>query len=420
MANFIRRYFPLDRAAKSLHWMRNLAPRIDGSITVIGAIAFPGLLLLSAGVMDYAKYTNHRALLQSAVDAASLAAAKEMSLTDTKIYSLETVATKAVEANVAASAVMSASGRPSVTATVDGATLAVHVTASQPYARLLGGFAALLPATVSVSASATVVGRPNICVLALESQEMDAIALSTSARLTGDGCSVFSNSNSFRGITVSDNATLKANSVCSAGGIGGSGSVQPAGYQDCPQFDDPLASRAEPTIGLRCDYLAKVVVLQSVKLRPGVYCGGLTILGFAKVTLEPGDYIIRDGIFAAEGFAEIVGENVSLFLGPTATMLLGPNSSVRLSAPKAGPMAGILIFGSRQQPRLLTHTILSRNAQHMVGTIYLPTSTFIVDGRRRCRERICLHGRGRPPAGAALWAAPRAQFELRPDGHTRA
>ena len=43
-------------------------------------------------------------------------------------------------------------------------------------------------------------------------------------------------------------------------------------------------------------------------------------------------------------------------------------------------MAGLLFFGSRNQSKTFTHTILSRNAQKLVGTIYLPNNAFIVDG----------------------------------------
>jgi hypothetical protein len=81
-----------------------------------------------------------------------------------------------------------------------------------------------------------------------------------------------------------------------------------------------------------------------------------------------------------EGLASISGTGVTLFFSDIATLVLGETSIVRLSASTSGPLAGLLIFGSREQSKLLTHTILSRNAQHFVGTVYLPNNTLLIDG----------------------------------------
>src|SRR3546814_5723981 len=43
-----------------------------------------------------------------------------------------------------------------------------------------------------------------------------------------------------------------------------------------------------------CDY-TDATFNDSATLSPGVYCGGITWTGSGKATLEPGDYIIREG-----------------------------------------------------------------------------------------------------------------------------
>jgi hypothetical protein len=232
---------------------------------------------------------------------------------------------------------------------------------------------------ITVRSVARIMGTPNICLLALERREPGAIQLQLGGRITGNGCAVFSNSSSVSGINVLLNSRMAAETVCSAGGVIGAQNISPSPYFDCPQFDDPLASRAEPTVG-SCDHKAVIVAIGRRTLTPGVYCGGLTVLALAKVTLEPGTYVFTGGPVLVEGLASISGTGVTLFFSDIATLVLGETSIVRLSASTSGPLAGLLIFGSREQSKLLTHTILSRNAQHFVGTVYLPNNTLLIDG----------------------------------------
>ena len=46
-------------------------------------------------------------------------------------------------------------------------------------------------------------------------------------------------------------------------------------------------------------------------------------------------------------------------------------------------MAGLLFFGSRSQSKLLINTILSSNAQKMLGTLYLPNTSLVVESLAR-------------------------------------
>ncbi len=358
---------------------RRFARDRDGSLAISFGLALPVLMLIVGISIDYGRFTSQSMSLAAAADAAALAAAKEMSLTDTATNDLTSVAKSVIQRQMTAQEVSSSAPPLTVTADIASAQLEVTVRAVQPFVPYFGIIAQFLPSEVVARSVARVVGKPNICVLALERSEPGAVFLAKSARMTGDGCSVFSNSSSAYGLIVRDNAQMKAKSVCSAGGVEGAGAIDPQAISDCPQFSDPLSSRPAPSFG-GCDYNGTHINNQIVKLRPGVYCGGLKVDGSSTVTFESGEYIIENGAFWVSGTSKIEGDGVSFYLGDKTFMFFGPDTTLSLTTMRTGVMAGLLFFGSRNQSKIFTHTILSKNAQKLVGTIYLPKNSFVVDG----------------------------------------
>lgn len=363
---------------------RNVRPRLQefnrdrsGAVAVLLALTAPVLVAFVGLALDYGFATSQRSTMQAAADAAALAGAKELSLSDAKRENVEAVV-KAVVATYVQENGTSLQADPSVDTQISNEPLRVTVKLRTTYTPLIGGHLGMSDTDISVQAVARVAGQPNICVLALEPRELGAVALSNNATLTGKNCAVFSNSRSSSGLTVSDGAHLSAATVCSAGGIMGNGQITPPPYQDCPQFTDPLSGRPEPN-SQGCDYIATIILNQDRVLKPGVYCLGLTITGFSRVTFLPGIYVIKNGPFLVAVSSEIKGEGVGFFLQGLSFFTFDPMTKIELTAPKDGPMAGLLFFGSRSQSKLLLNTILSSNAQVMLGTIYLPTTTLVVD-----------------------------------------
>lgn len=348
-----------------------------GGVALLAALLLPVVLVLCGGVIDYGHAFAQRQRLQNITDKAALSAARELGLSDAVRESLSEV----VKASVSATLTANRKGipTPTVETSLGSDPLEVTVRAESRVAPLFGGGFGLVPVDLKVVSVARIVGRPNVCLLALERSEPAALWLVKSSRMTGNNCSVFSNSSSTTGLIVRDDAVLSAKTVCSAGGIDKSGKINPEPIGDCPTFEDPLAGRPEPLLG-DCDYKNVTVSDATETLSPGVYCGGLSITGTAKVTLEPGVYAIKDGLLSVRDQASIDGTDVSFFLGPSTWFLFGPESSVSLSARKTGELAGLLFFASRAQSKIITHSILSKNAQRLVGTVYLPNNSFVVDG----------------------------------------
>lgn len=351
---------------------------VVGGVAITFALIAAGLIASTGLAVDYARLSNFQSSMQSAADAAAFAGAKEMSLADAKQENVPEVVKAVVRKFVDAD-----DGADSKAETkIHSQPLQVEVKLTKSVPLHFGGLFGMPATTVEVVSIAQVVGQPNLCVLALENREPAAINLTHNARLTGSNCAVFSNSNSSSGFAVAAGAQLVASTVCSAGGITGQGSIAPAPYQDCPQFEDPLADRPEPTVG-GCDHVATIIAARTVTLRPGTYCLGLTIAGLSKVTFEPGVYIIKNGPFLVAGASEIKGHGVGFFLTGISIFTFDPLTRIELSAPTSGPLAGLLFFGSRKQSKLLINTILSDRAQVMTGTIYLPTTTFVADSLAR-------------------------------------
>ena len=208
-----------------------------------------------------------------------------------------------------------------------------------------------------------VAGETPICMLILEDKKKAALKVNKAARITGNKCAVFSNSMSSSGISVHNAGELKAELICSAGGAkGGSKSDNPCVLTDCPAMNDPLYLRSAPVVG-KCMENDLKVGKGKVTLKPGIYCGGLSIGGSADVTLNPGVYVMKDGPLTISGKATIRGEYVGFYLtGKKATLSMGPNTTIELSAPKEGDMTGILFFEDHTASKMQNHTIRSNAA----------------------------------------------------------
>ena len=86
---------------------------------------------------------------------------------------------------------------------------------------------------------------------------------------------------------------------------------------------------------------------------------------------------------AVTGKGKITGQNVGFYLtGSDACLKFAVGSSVSLTAPKDGALAGLLFYEDRNAPVGQTHRIGSDNARLLLGTVYLPKGTLVVDANK--------------------------------------
>lgn len=375
---------------------RHFLSDIAGNIVIPGAVAMLGTATLIGGLMDFMSVSNQKSELQKLADKAALNAVREFALSTENPERIEFVASAYVAA---------VGGDPDIDTTpvADADTRRLHLTLTAPVnARFPGPFSNM--EVVSVTSEAELLGNPgNVCLIGLDSSRNQTIEMSANARITADDCGLYSNSTSESSMSVTVSAQVKAELACMAGGFAGNPNLVDAEVvTDCPSIDDPLSGRPLPfhNSGRRavnllsgafmsnsqrraagCDYFGVSVRSgQTVTLDPGVYCGGLTVTG-GTANLNPGEYIMKDGSLTVWLGGTIQGENVGIFLtGPLSTLTLTGSSTVSLTAPKTGVMAGMLFFEDPNAPVSTYHTISSNNARRLVGTIYLPQSKLLIQG----------------------------------------
>lgn len=346
-----------------------------GGLTVGIAVASPAILAVVGLAVDYSVSQLKVGELQASADAAAIAGANEFALSGSTERSIESV----VQAYVAA---QNNRGEAQITsvANVNRKKGTVQVVIRENWTPAFAHFLNAKITPIYVSATATLMGKASICVLTLNGSEPKAMHLDNDAKLTANGCGVYSNSTNAEGVRLDANARITSALTCSAGGINAkNGAIEPFPLTDCPPVPDPLASRVAPSVGA-CDFTKLKVEGGNKTLHPGTYCGGLEITGSSKVTFTPGVYVMNDGEFKVQDNAQITGEYVTFYLtGDASTILFTNNASVRLTGSKEGNMAGLLIFEDRASKLGRQHEIWSPNVEELTGTIYLSRGELLVD-----------------------------------------
>ena len=363
----------------------------------------PALLACMGLVIDYGVWVHQKQELQRIADEAAVAAASELYLANSSASQAEAVASSVAKSQSTAASMASAAapvpaptdratagsngsgkqpmtfgGEIRVATNVDTDESSVEVTVRQTGESYFSGMF-FPPPEIVVSAVARAAGGGRVCVIGLDEDAATTVSLVQSAQVTATRCAVYSNSTSSSGIDVSMSAKIDAELICSAGGTdGNSGNYAPEPTTDCPKIQDPLANRPAPYVG-SCDHHDLEIMKETVTLRPGVYCGGLTIMSNSEVKMAEGIYVMKDGPLIVTSNSVVYGEYVGVYLtGDNAVFAFESQSDIDFTAPRDGPMAGILFFEDRDAPLMRRHVIMSQKADNLLGTIYLPSGVFVV------------------------------------------
>jgi hypothetical protein len=224
-----------------------------------------------------------------------------------------------------------------------------------------------------LAASAVAGRRSAMCILALEPDEASGLGLDVAAKIEANDCTVQVNSRHDYALRILAGSRLLASGLCITGGAYISGlwtTVSPEPTTECPPQPDPLVGLPAPDIGA-CDHNNAIYFAHHGTLEPGVYCGGLTVMGASSLTLAAGTYIIKDGPLVIGDTSELTGDEITFFLtGEQGLVRFADQSSLTLTAPTSGDMAGILVFQDRNFGG--DHLWDSKAPTELHGTIYLP------------------------------------------------
>jgi hypothetical protein len=366
----------------------------SANATVLFALAVPVLVGAAGAAVDFSLAVSARTKMQAVADSAAIYSAREFQMAQSNPDKI---------AAVAHSYVVSQLSDVSVKTNVDAQAYAVEVVLEKDIELTLGKAIWAGKVHLRTVATAKMSGGLPLCLVALETKANNTLVLQKNARLTAPACIVYSNSNSPNGLVSKDDAVMQAGFICSAGGRVKTkdSNFAPQPQTDCPVIPDPLSARQGPT-DVACNHTGKVLDRETATLQPGVYCGGLTVTNGSDVTLAPGIFIVRDGPLVVDGDSTLKGTGVALYMkGAGANFTFATASTISLSAPKDGPLAGILIFDdptgvaapevsgkhakADKSPR--EHAILSDDARLLLGTIYLPKGRLIIDATKPVADR---------------------------------
>ena len=355
----------------------------SGSVAVLFAASAVALIGLAALVVDTGLLYYTKARLQSAVDAAALAAAKKLpDTTNAQLQALDLVAknvpstfgsvTQASDVTFGTYDSTTKSFTASGTS-VNAVKISAYRTGSHNNAVQLA-FAEIFGDTLStISATSIGVYAPSTtCLFALDPSGSGAMSLGGSSVVTAASCDVQVNSNSPTALTVSNNATLTAKKINVVGGV--SGSTNPAATTNAAPMTDPLSYLAEPTA-------SSCITASGNVLNPGTYCGNTT---FSGVTLNAGIYYISNGSLSLK--QSVTGSGVMIFIDQNSSFSVTSNSNINLSAPTAGIYRGIVLFQSRQSTA--SDKIAGGGSINIDGTVYIPKGTLTLVGSASTSSNI--------------------------------
>jgi len=350
-----------------------------------GILALP--LILFGGIsIDYAIIYRAQNAMQNAADAAALASAKELGLSNTKDETVKQIAEDYATADLTTDLKLGANGNVIMVRTdISNDRKDVTVELEYYWKPFLTQYISSEVLPLKVAATATLAGEQSICVIALDGTSTEALSMAGESSIKANNCSIYSNSSSTTGISTVTGSLLNAANTYTVGGyIGPKSTFKPAPITDSPVIDDPLKGRIRPLADKICDYTDLEINNGMHTLNPGTYCGGLTIRGKSDVKLKTGEYIMKDGPLIINGNATVKGDNVGfVFEGDASVFNFGVSTQINISAPNTGSMAGILFFEDRAAPAGRDFVIRSKDAERFEGTVYLPKGRLIVDKESR-------------------------------------
>ncbi len=223
-------------------------------------------------------------------------------------------------------------------------------------------------------------GAGTDCIYILDPSASQAMTASGGADVHAS-CGIMIDSSSSSALKISGGADISASSVSIVGNYSSSGgaTISPTPVTGVDPESDPLAYVPAPAVG-GCDYTGyHLSGGKTDALTEGVYCNGIQLSGGAVVTLAPGTYILKGGGLKISGGSTLSGTGVTFYVTQGGGysydgVSFSGGTHISLSAPTAGPLAGMLFFQDRSVVSGSDTTISGGATSHCTGAFYFPTT----------------------------------------------
>ena len=262
-----------------------------------------------------------------------------------------------------------------------------RVQISQPVTLFFGKAIGIPTVTVSTNS----VGGPSgasTSVAILSSSGSGAFSMVGSSTVKMIGGDLGINSNSTTALTMNGSGSLTSSNINIVGNYSnlGSGTITGKINTNAAAGSDPFANLTLPQPPFTPNFTNySKSGSNSVTLSPGVYSGGIKIVGSGTVTFNPGMYILYGGGLSITGSGSINGTGVTFYNTGTAsgaTQYKGysvtGSGSMTLSAPTSGTYQGMLFL---QDPaNSVAASITGSASSYLAGNIYLPKAVLNITG----------------------------------------
>ena len=370
--------------------MRARVQRRSGTVTVIVAACLVGLLSFIALTIDGGLLMDQRQQVQSAADAAALAAAENLFLNWNSNLGLDPKGTAATTAQASASA----NGFSNITVSIPPKTgsfagkagyAEVTITYNQPryFSRVFGS------SSIPISARAVAQGRwnaPNAGILVLNPTGSGALTDTGGGTITVTGSPVIVNSNSAQASVASGGGVVSAPQYYIGGvpGISGNGTFIGTINNGVAPTPDPLAYLPEPdpsTMTVQSTNGLHPSGSNTVTIYPGVYQGGISVSGQASLIMAPGIYYMQGGGFSFTGQGNLTATGVMIVNAPQSNsdvININGSGAINLTPPTSGTYQGISLWQKRSSTN--TISVTGNGYSTYSGTFYTANGMLNVSG----------------------------------------
>jgi Flp pilus assembly protein TadG len=342
----------------------------NGSFVVITALLLPVLIGMGGLATEVGVWFYQHEKMQNAADAGAMSAALASSSNNTTTEARAVIQSFGY-VNGYDNATVAVNQPPSLGSHSNNAS-AIEIVIQRTQRRFFSGLFNATPMVITARSVALNDDNGDGCVLTLDKTASAAGLVQGTANVVLIGCSIIDNSKDAAALTAGGSAWVDAKSVRVTGGISGQNSFHTTDgiRTGVAPADDPYASVSNPTpsgptVGNCCNK-------NTPNLSPGVYTNGMKLVGGASITLSPGTYFIQGSGLDVAGGASLTGNGVTLVFMSGATATINGNSNVSLTAPTAGNLAGIAVFGDRNMPMGTSFKFNGGATQSITGAIYLP------------------------------------------------
>jgi len=389
-------------------WMsRSLLRNQQGNVLVIAALGLPLLMGCAGLAVDTTQWMLAKREVQSAADAGAIAGVYELIKGADPKYAVDRTITMngELDRQRAVSVEQSPEGH-------DQDPYAVRVRITVPLKLTFSSLFLRRRPTMTAEAIATVVENGEYCAFAIGPESGTGLHIRANSSLDLE-CGIATNASSAKAVLADASSSIEASAIVAFGSIESGGAIKSGRVRSYGlRQKDPLADTEPPLVPTSgCPNVTVNPDAKSrVVLQPGCY-GHMNLNG--PVAMEAGEYILNRGSLSVGPTGEVTCKSCTIFLtsqdaatdpGSIGKLRIDPHAKVKMSAPKDGPNAGILVYQDRHAAgdhNGFENVVGGNSFSELEGLLYFPSEALRIDAELgpelRCARfvgrRLIIQGR---------------------------